>query len=54
VGVVDRRGLALRVLERDRLRVAVGLLVDARDPDVEGDADLFEDCAPLRRRAGED
>jgi len=32
----------------------VRLLLDARDPDLEGNADLLEDRAALRRRRGED
>jgi hypothetical protein len=32
----------------------VGLLLDARDLDVERDADLLEDRAPLRRRRRQD
>src|SRR3954453_23357940 len=45
--------LAARVLLGDGDRVAVGLLLDARDADVERDADLLEDRAPLRRRRRE-
>ena len=50
----DRQRLAARVLLGDGDRVAVGLLLDARDADGERDADLLEDRAPLRRRARED
>jgi hypothetical protein len=49
----DREGLAARVLLGDGDRVAVLLLVDARDPDLEWNADLLENRAPLRRRGSE-
>src|SRR4051794_28357574 len=48
-----RQRLAARVLLGDGDRTAVGLLLDARDADVERDADLLEDRAPLRRRRRE-
>jgi hypothetical protein len=49
----DSRGLAARVLLGDGDRVAVRLLVDVRRADGEGNADLLEDRAPLRRRRSE-
>ncbi len=48
-----RGGLAARVLLGDGDRVAVALLLHVRGADVEGDADLLEDRAPLWRRARE-
>jgi hypothetical protein len=49
-----RRHLAAGVLDDDLPRVAVGQLLDVRRLDGEVDAELLEDRAPLRRRAGED
>jgi hypothetical protein len=49
----DSRGLAARVLLGDGDRVAVRLLLDVRRADGEGNADLLEDRAPLRRRGSE-
>ena len=50
----DREGLAAGVLLRDPRRVAGGLLLDARDPDLERDPGLLEDRPPLRRPRRQD
>ena len=50
----DRQRLAARILLGDPDRIARGLLLDVRDVDGEGDADLLEDRAPLGRAAPED
>jgi hypothetical protein len=50
----DRQRLAARILLGDAGGIARGLLLDVRDADGEGDADLLEDRAPLGRAAPED
>ena len=50
----DRQRLAARILLGDLDGIARGLLLDVRDADGEGDADLLEDRAPLGRAAPED
>jgi hypothetical protein len=49
----DGDGLAARVLEGDRAGVALGELLDVRRPDLELEARLGEDRAPLRRGGSE-
>jgi hypothetical protein len=44
--------LALRVLAGDLDRVALARLLDVRDDDLEGDAELLEDRPALGRAAG--
>ena len=50
----SRARLAQRVLPRDLDRVAGGELLDVDRERLEGDAELLEDRAALRRAAGED
>ena len=51
---VDGPRLAQGVLEDDLARVALRELLDVRGTDLELDAELLEDRAPLRRGACED
>jgi hypothetical protein len=50
----DGQRLAAGVLQGDLARIALGELIDVRRPDLELEARLGEDRAPLRRRARED
>jgi hypothetical protein len=50
----DRLDLAAGILDDHLARVALGQLLDVRGLDVELDAQLLEDRAPLGRRARED